>query len=45
MAKKTASAPAKKKRSQGAEIWYRLRKNKGAMLGLAIVVGSVLLLV
>lgn len=39
MAKNTASAPAKKKRrGQGAEIWYRLRKNKGAMLGLAIVI-------
>ncbi len=26
-----------KRRSQGKEIWHRLKKNKGAMLGLAIV--------
>lgn len=39
MAKKIAENTAvKKKRGQGAEIWYRLRKNKGAMLGLAIVI-------
>lgn len=27
-----------RKRSQAAEVWHRLRKNKGAMLGLAIIV-------
>lgn len=31
-----------KKRSQGAEIWRRMRKNKGAMLGLVLVVLIVL---
>ena len=25
-------------RSQGAEIWYRMRKNKGAMIGLVVVI-------
>ena len=29
------------KRSQGAEIWHRLKQNKGAMLGLAIVIAIV----
>ena len=32
-----------KKRSQGAEIWRRLRKNKGAMVGLAITILIILL--
>lgn len=35
----------KRKRSQGAEIWYRLRKNKGAMVGLVITVCIILLAV
>lgn len=33
-----AETLVKKRRGQGAEVWYRLRKNKGAMLGLGIVV-------
>ena len=38
--------PVKKvRRSQGAEIWYRFRKNKTAMLGLAIVIALALLAV
>ena len=32
------TAPVKKQRSQWAEVWHRLRKNKGAMVGLTIVV-------
>ena len=34
-----------KDRSQWAEIWYRMRKNKGAMVGLAIVVLLILLVI
>lgn len=34
-----------KKRSQGAEIWRRIRKNKGAMLGLFLVIMIVLIAV
>ena len=32
------TAPVKKQRGQWAEVWHRLKKNKGAMVGLAIVV-------
>ena len=32
------TAPVKKQRGQWAEVWHRLRKNKGAMVGLTIVV-------
>lgn len=32
------TAPVKKQRSQWAEVWHRLKKNKGAMVGLTIVV-------
>ena len=34
-----------KKRSQGAEIWRRIRKNRGAMLGLFLVIMIVLIAV
>lgn len=40
--RKLPPEPEKKERSQGREIWRRLRKNKGAMLGLVIVVSLVL---
>lgn len=33
----TGQTRSKKRRSQAAEIWHRLRKNKGAMVGLAII--------
>lgn len=42
-AKKNASG--KKQRSQLAEIWHQLTKNKGAMIGLAIVVILILIAV
>ena len=32
-----------KRRSQAAEIWRRMRKNKGAMLGLVLVILIVLI--
>ncbi|KUO71885.1 MAG: peptide ABC transporter permease [Clostridia bacterium BRH_c25] len=35
---KISASKRYQKRSQGAEIWRRLKKNKGAMVGLAIVV-------
>jgi peptide/nickel transport system permease protein len=41
--RKLTPEPEKKERSQGREIWSRLRKNKGAMLGLVIVVSLVLI--
>ena len=36
--KKVLASRRYAKRSQSAEIWHRLRKNKGAMLGLAIMI-------
>ncbi len=39
---KTMAEPTRKERSQASEIWRRLRKNKGAMCGLAILVVLVL---
>ena len=41
--KKVLASRRYAKRSQSAEIWYRLRKNKGAMLGLAIMIAIVLI--
>ena len=38
MANNQKTAAPKKKRSQWGEVWHRLKKNKGAMLGLAIVI-------
>jgi len=35
---KTAAPKAKKRRGQWGEVWHRLKKNNGAMLGLAIVI-------
>ncbi len=40
-----ASGEKAKGRSQGAEVWYRMRKNKGAMVGLVVVVLLILLAV
>ena len=39
------SAPARKKRSQLVEIWRRMRRNRLAMLGLAVVLILVLVAV
>ena len=36
MTNKTAAAGGTKKRSQAQEVWLRLRKNKQAMVGLAV---------
>ena len=41
--KKSTHEPKKRERSQTGEIWRRLRKNKGAMLGLVIVALLVLI--
>lgn len=41
--KKVLASRRYAKRSQSAEIWHRLRKNKGAMLGLAIMIAIVLI--
>ena len=32
----------RKKRTQAQEVWHQLKKNKGAMIGLAIIVAIVL---
>lgn len=41
-----AQQPKKKKRrTHGGEIWHRLKKNKGAMVGLAVIVGLILVAV
>ena len=36
MTKKAAAASGTKKRSQAQEVWLRLKKNKQAMVGLAV---------
>ena len=41
--KKVLASRRYAKRSQSAEIWHRLRKNKGAMLGLAIMIAIILI--
>ena len=41
--KKVLASRRYAKRSQSAEIWHRLRKNKGAMLGLAIIIAIILI--
>lgn len=41
--KKVLASRCYAKRSQSAEIWHRLRKNKGAMLGLAIMIAIILI--
>ena len=42
-AKATDAAAAKRRRSQASEVWGRLKKNKGAMVGLFIVTVLVLI--
>ena len=39
----TAVTTKKKNRSRAGETWHRLKKNKGAMLGLAIIILLVLI--
>ncbi len=34
----TTEKQVKKERSQGSEVWHRLKKNKGAMIGLIIII-------